>query len=65
MPGAPAHRRHKRDRALIGLIVYSFARTGAAIGARVEDVNTQNRRLWVRFEREARQAARHAAQSQP
>ncbi len=37
-----------RDRALIGLMVYSFARIGAAIGMRVEDVYTQNRRLWVR-----------------
>jgi site-specific recombinase XerC len=34
-----------RDRALIGLMVYSFARIGAA----VEDVYTQNRRLWVRL----------------
>ena len=38
-----------RDRALIGLMVYSFARIGAAIGMRVEDVYSQNRRLWVRM----------------
>jgi site-specific recombinase XerD len=38
-----------RDRALIGLMVYSFARIGAAIGMRVEDVYTQNRRLWLRL----------------
>jgi site-specific recombinase XerD len=38
-----------RDRALIGLMVYSFARIGAAIGMRVEDVYSQNRRLWVRL----------------
>ena len=38
-----------RDRALIGLMVYSFARIGAAIGMRVEDVYTQNWRLWVRL----------------
>ena len=38
-----------RDRALIGLMVYSFARIGAAINIRVEDVYTQNRRLWVRL----------------
>ena len=38
-----------RDRALIGLMVYSFARIDAAIGMRVEDVYTQNRRLWVRL----------------
>jgi site-specific recombinase XerC len=38
-----------RDRALIGLMVYSFARIGAALGMSVEDVYTQNRRLWVRL----------------
>ncbi len=38
-----------RDRALIGLMVYSFARIGAAIGMRVEDAYPQNRRLWVRL----------------
>jgi site-specific recombinase XerC len=38
-----------RDRALIGLIVHSFARIGAALGMTVEDVYTQNRRLWVRL----------------
>jgi integrase len=34
---------------LIGLLVYSFARIGATIGMQVEDVYTQNRRLWVRL----------------
>ena len=38
-----------RDRALIGLMVYSFARIGAALSMKVEDVFTQNRRLWVRL----------------
>jgi len=38
-----------RDRALIGLMVYSFARIGAALGMTIEDVFTQNRRLWVRL----------------
>ena len=38
-----------RDRALIGLMVYSFARVGAALAMRVEDVYPQNRRLWVRL----------------
>src|SRR5918997_3693495 len=36
-----------RDRALIGLMVYTFARIGAATAMRVEDVYVQNRRLWV------------------
>lgn len=39
----------KRDRALIGLMTYSFARVGAAIGMEVRDVFVQNRRLWVRL----------------
>jgi site-specific recombinase XerD len=38
-----------RDRALIGLMVYSFARIGAALAMKIEDVYTQNRRLWVRL----------------
>ncbi len=38
-----------RDRALIGLMVYSFARVGAAVGMKVEDAFVQNRRLWVRL----------------
>ena len=38
-----------RDRALIALMVYSFARIGAALGMKVEDVFTQNRRHWVRL----------------
>src|SRR6202049_3300185 len=38
-----------RDRALIALMVYSFARIGAALGMKVEDVFVQNRRLWVRL----------------
>jgi len=39
-----------RDRALIGLMIYSFARIGAALGMKVEDVFTQNRRFWVRLQ---------------
>ncbi|MBA4306941.1 MAG: integrase [Sphingopyxis sp.] len=38
-----------RDRALIGLMVYSFARIGAALGMKIEDVYVQQRRLWVRL----------------
>ena len=38
-----------RDRALIALMVYSFARIGAALGMKVEDVYTQGRRLWLRL----------------
>lgn len=38
-----------RDRALISLMVYSFARIGAALAMKVEDVYTQNRRLWIRL----------------
>ena len=38
-----------RDRALIGLMVYSSARIGAVLGMKIEDVFTRNRRLWVRL----------------
>ena len=38
-----------RDRALIGLMVYTFARVGAAIKMRIEDVYIQGRRTWVRL----------------
>ena len=38
-----------RDRALIGLMVYSFARIGVALAMKVEDLYVQNRRLWVRL----------------
>ncbi len=38
-----------RDRALIGLMAYSFARIGAAENMKVEDVFLQNRRYWVRL----------------
>ncbi len=38
-----------RDRALIGLMVYGFARIGAALAMTVGDVFVQNRRLWVRL----------------
>jgi site-specific recombinase XerD len=38
-----------RDRALIGLMIYSFARIGAALSMKVEDIYIQNRRLWVRL----------------
>ncbi|MCW5687107.1 MAG: tyrosine-type recombinase/integrase [Pseudolabrys sp.] len=38
-----------RDRALIGIMVYSFARIGAALRMDVDDLFIQNRRLWARL----------------
>ncbi len=38
-----------RDRALIGLMVYTFARVGATVAMRVEDYFIQGRRGWVRL----------------
>lgn len=38
-----------RDRALIGLLVYSFARVSAATNMNVEDYFMQGRRMWFRF----------------
>jgi site-specific recombinase XerD len=39
----------RRDRALMALLVYTFARIGAALGMNVGDVYWQQRRLWVRL----------------
>ena len=38
-----------RDRALIGLMAYSFARVGAAVTMRVEDYFATGKRWWVRL----------------
>lgn len=38
-----------RDRALIALLVFTFARVGAAVTMRRQDVYTQSRRTWVRL----------------
>lgn len=38
-----------RDRALIAVMVYSFARVGAALAMKVEDYYTEGRRAWFRL----------------
>jgi integrase len=38
-----------RDRALIAVMVYSFARVSAALGMRVEDYDLEGRRAWFRL----------------
>jgi integrase/recombinase XerD len=38
-----------RDRALIGVMVYSFARIGAVIGMQVEDYYQNGKRWWLRL----------------
>src|SRR5262245_12277222 len=38
-----------RDRALIGVMVYSFARVSAAVGMNVEDYFQQGKRWWFRL----------------
>lgn len=38
-----------RDRALVGVMVYSFARVSAALGMQVEDYFPQGRRMWFRL----------------
>jgi integrase len=54
VPSAARRHRHDhlaglRDRALIALVGYSFARVGAATGMWVEDAFTHHRRPWVRL----------------
>ena len=36
-----------RDRALLGVMVYSFARVGAVVAMRVEDYHRQGKRWWL------------------
>jgi len=38
-----------RDRALIGVMTYAFARIGAVVGMRVEDYYPAGKRWWVRL----------------
>jgi integrase len=38
-----------RDRALIGVMVYTFARVGAAVAMRVGDYFEHRNRLWLRL----------------
>ena len=38
-----------RDRALIGLMIYSFARVGAVLGMKVEDYYQNGKRWWIRL----------------
>jgi integrase/recombinase XerD len=38
-----------RDRALIGVMVYSFARVSAALGMKVEDFYVEGRKAWFRL----------------
>jgi len=38
-----------RDRALLGLLSYTFARVSAAVGMKVEDFYIQGRKSWVRL----------------
>jgi site-specific recombinase XerD len=38
-----------RDRALIGVMVYSFARVSAVVGMRVEDYYQNGKRFWIRL----------------
>jgi integrase/recombinase XerD len=50
--GAPTDQRDLvglRDRALIGLMAYSFARVGAVLQMKVGDYFVQGRRPWVRL----------------
>ena len=39
-----------RDRALLGVMVYSFAHVSAVVGMRVEDYDQQGKRWWLRLQ---------------
>jgi site-specific recombinase XerD len=60
-----------RDRALIGVMTYAFARIGAVVAMKVEDYYPEGKRWWVRLQalvgaaaREGRQAPRDAGAPQ-
>ena len=40
-----------RDRALLAVMVYSFARVSAVVGMRVEDYYQQGKRWWLRLQK--------------
>ena len=42
-----------RDRALLGVMVYSFARVSAVVGMRVEEYYQQGKRWWLRLRKKA------------
>ena len=43
-----------RDRALLAVMVYSFARVSAVVGRRVEDYYQQGKRWWLRLQEKVR-----------
>ena len=47
-----------RDRALIGVLIYSFARIGAAISLKIEDYYPEGKRWWLVSTRRAASATR-------
>jgi len=52
-----------RDRALIALMAYSFARVSGAVGMRVEDYFAQGERWWVRLDEKG--GKRHQCENAP
>jgi integrase len=52
-----------RDRALIGFMVYTFARVNAVISMKVKDYFTQGRRGWVRLHEKGGKDGCHAARN--
>ena len=49
-----------RDRAVIGVMVFTFARVTAVTTMRVDDYFEHGKRAWLRLQRERRQAPRSA-----
>jgi site-specific recombinase XerD len=49
-----------RDRALLAVLIYSFARISAALSMRVEDYFPQGKRWWLRLHGEGREISRDA-----
>jgi integrase/recombinase XerD len=52
-----------RDRALIGVMTYAFARIGAVVSMRVEDYFANGKRWWVRLHEKGGKRGPHAVES--
>ena len=53
-----------RDRALLAVMVYSFARVSAVVGMRVEDYYQQGKRWWLRLQEKGGEAPRRTGPPQ-
>jgi integrase len=54
-----------RDRALISVMTFAFARVGAVVAMRVEDYSPKGKRWWVRLHEKGGKPARLPSSAPP